>query len=76
MVFSAFKARFNHIVEHFTGNVIRLICKECPMLTFLNGHQMRQHHLENHLEILYRCAICQKIFNTQNRFQVLISEIC
>ncbi|VDM41278.1 unnamed protein product [Toxocara canis] len=61
--------RLAHVVEHFTGNTTRIMCKECPSAVFFNAHQIRQHHLETHLEILYRCAICQRMFNTQNRFQ-------
>ncbi|VDK41847.1 unnamed protein product [Anisakis simplex] len=64
-----FQRRLTHMVEHFTGNSTRIICKECPSSVFFSAHQIRQHHLDTHLEILYRCAICQKIFHTQNRFQ-------
>uniref|UniRef100_A0A0M3HNU4 Zinc finger protein n=1 Tax=Ascaris lumbricoides TaxID=6252 RepID=A0A0M3HNU4_ASCLU len=67
--FSNSQRRLAHVVEHFTGNSTRMMCKECPTAAFFNQHQIRQHHLEAHLEILYRCAICQRIFNTQNRFQ-------
>nr|CDQ02654.1 Bm12937, isoform b [Brugia malayi] len=61
--------RLSHIVEHFMENSIRIQCKECPTVTFYNFQQVRQHHSDEHLEILYRCAICHQMFSNQHRFQ-------
>ncbi|CAG9540339.1 unnamed protein product [Cercopithifilaria johnstoni] len=62
-------ARISHIVEHFMENSVRIQCKKCPAIPFYNFQQIRQHHSDAHLEILYRCAICHQIFSNQNRFQ-------
>ncbi|VBB25254.1 unnamed protein product [Acanthocheilonema viteae] len=62
-------ARISHIVEHFMENSISVRCKECPTIPFYNFQQIRQHHCDAHLEILYRCAICHQIFSNQNRFK-------
>ncbi|MCP9260093.1 Zinc finger protein 62 [Dirofilaria immitis] len=48
---------------------IHVKCKECPPVPFYNFQQIRQHHSDEHLEILYRCAICHQIFSSQYRFQ-------
>ncbi|KAM3721297.1 putative zinc finger protein [Dirofilaria immitis] len=50
-------------------NSIHVKCKECPPVPFYNFQQIRQHHSDEHLEILYRCAICHQIFSSQYRFQ-------
>ncbi|OZC12815.1 zinc finger, C2H2 type [Onchocerca flexuosa] len=62
-------ARISHIVEHFMINSVHVQCGECPTVSFYNFQQIRQHHSDAHLEILYRCAICHQIFNSQYRFQ-------
>lgn len=68
--FHLFQTRISHIVEHFMENSIHVQCRECPTESFYNFQQIRQHHSDAHLEILYRCAICHQIFNSQHRFQV------
>uniref|UniRef100_A0A914ELY3 C2H2-type domain-containing protein n=1 Tax=Acrobeloides nanus TaxID=290746 RepID=A0A914ELY3_9BILA len=67
--FTNSQSRLAHLLEHFVGTNSSYSCHQCPNKQFENGQQFRQHFVSFHTDVLYRCAVCLRIFSQNNAYQ-------